>query len=147
MTAKEYLKQYGDAMRLVEQIRSEYDEQMEQIDSIRSSLGKDGLPRSGDIRKEVEEKAVRLADKAQELKEAEIYAIEVRQEIFRTIMAVPDVKGSVLQEKYINLRKWEDVADAVGYSLRQTHNLHKDGLEAIQNMIDRKDCILLHTRL
>lgn len=147
MTAKEYLKQYENATKLVEKIRKEYDEQMEQIDSIRSALGNDGLPRSGDVRKEVEEKAVQLAETAQELKEAEIYAIEIRQQIFRTVMEVPGDKGSVLQERYINLsddgkpQKWEDVADTVGYSLRQTHNIHKDGLEAIQNMIDGKHCI------
>lgn len=147
MTAKEYLKQYENANKYVERIRSEYEEQMEQIDSIRSALGKDGLPSSGDIRKEVEEKAVRLAEKAQELKEAEIYAIEVRQQIFRTIMAVPDTKGSVLQERYINLHSWEEVADMVGYSVRQTHNIHKDALADIENIISGKNCTLLHTRL
>ena len=138
MTAKEYLKQYENAVKYVERIQSEYNEQMEKIDSIRSSLGKDGLPRSGEIRKEVEAKAIELAEKAQELKEAEIWAIETRQQIFRTIMAVPDDKGSVLQERYVNLKKWEDVADSVGYSLRQTHNIHKDALQIIQDMIDGK---------
>lgn len=136
MTAKEYLKQYENAVNYVERIQKEYDEQMEQIDNIRSSLGKDGLPHSSEVRKEVEEKAVQLAEKAQELKEAEIWAIETRQQIFRTIMAVPGEKGSVLQERYVNLRKWEEVADAVGYSIRQTHNIHKEGLEVVQNMIN-----------
>lgn len=145
MTAKEYLKQYENAVKYAERIQSEYNEQMEQIDNIRSSLGKDGMPSSGEVRKEVEEKAVKLAEKAQELKEAEIYAIEIRQQIFRTIMSVPGEMGSVLQERYINLMKWDDVADAVGYSLRQAHNIHREGLEAIQDMIDGKDCISLHT--
>lgn len=138
MTAKEYLKQYENAVKYVERIQSEYNEQMEKIDNIRSSLGKDGMPRSGEVRKEVEAKAIELAEKAQELKEAEIWAIETRQQIFRTIMAVPDDKGSVLQERYVNLKKWEDVADSVGYSLRQTHNIHKDALQIIQDMIDGK---------
>lgn len=145
MTAKEYLKQYENAVKYVERIQSEYDKQMEQIDNIRSSLGKDGLPRGSEVRREVEEKALQLAEKAQELKEAEIWAIETRQQIFRTILSVPAEKGSVLQERYVNLKKWEDVADTVGYSLRQTHNLHKEGLDVIQNMIDGKDCTLLHT--
>lgn len=147
MTAKEYLKQYENAVKFVERIRREYDEQMEQIDNIRSSLGSDGTPRGGGINKEVEEKAIKLVEKAQELKEAEIYAIDIRQQIFKTVIAVPGDKGSVLQERYVNLHKWEDVADIVGYSLRQTHNIHREGLETVQNMINNKDCILLHTFL
>lgn len=145
MTAKEYLKQYENAVKYVERIQSEYDKQMEQINNIRSSLGKDGLPHGSEVRRDVEEKAIRLAEKAQELKEAEIWAIETRQQIFRTIMAVPDVKGSVLQERYVNLKKWEDIADTVGYSLRQTHNLHREALGIIQDLIGHKNCIVLHT--
>ena len=83
MTAKEYLQQFEDAVKLVEQIREEYAEQMEQIDNIRSSLAGDGLPRGADICREVEEKAVALAEKADELKQAEIWAIATEQQIGR----------------------------------------------------------------
>lgn len=138
MTAKEYLQQYADAVDLVKQIQEEYDEQMEQIDNIRSSLGGDGLPRGGDVRKEVEDKAVKLAEKAQELKEAEIWAVATRQQIYATIMSVPGVPRDVLRERYVELRKWDDVANAVCYSVSHTHVLEQRGLEFIQNMIDGK---------
>ena len=138
MTAKEYLEQYGDAVRYEAQVREEYREQIEQIDNIRSSLGGDGLPRSHDIRREVEEKAVELAEKAQELKEAEIWAVSTRQQIYRAIEAVPGIPREVLIERYVHLKKWEDVARAVNYSVSHTHVLEQRGLEFIQNMIDRK---------
>lgn len=131
MTAKEYLKQYENAVRVVERVQREYDEQMEQIDSIRSALGGDGLPRSGKISKQVEKQAIRLAEKAEELMEAEVNAIEIRQEIFNMILKVPGEPGDVLQARYVNLMKWEDVADQVGYTVRHTHNLHRIGLEQI----------------
>ena len=138
MTAKEYLQQYGDAEKLVEQIREEYAEQMEMVNNIRSSLGGDGLPHGGDIRREVEEKAVALAETAQELKEAEIWAVATRQQIYATLEMVPGVPRDVLIERYVHLRNWKDVAMAVNYSISHTHVLEQRGLEFIQNLIDRK---------
>lgn len=138
MTAKEYLQQYGDAEKLVEQIQEEYDEEMEMVDNIRSSLGGDGLPHGGDIRREVEDKAVALAEKAQELKEAEIWAVATRQQIYETIQKVPGVPRDVLIERYVHLKKWKDVAVAVNYSISHTHVLHWEGLDYLQNLIDRK---------
>ena len=123
MTAKEYLQQFEDAVKLVEQIREEYAEQMEQIDNIR----------------EVEEKAVALAEKADELKQAEIWAIATEQQIFRTIIELQGAHRDVLIERYVHLKKWEDVADAVGYSVSRTHVKHKEALQMIQNFIDGKD--------
>ena len=135
MTAKEYLRQYREAERAVQAIRAEYLEQMEQIDNIRSSLGGDGLPRSGDIYKKVEAQAVRLAEKAEELLQAEADALAIRQKVFRTVQRVPGDPGDVLRERYVNLRKWEDVADALGYTERNCRYLHDKGLEIVEEMI------------
>ena len=137
MTAKEYLQQYKLATKAIERMRSEYDEQMEQIDSIRSSLGGSGMPRSGDVSRKVEADAIRLAEKAEELVQAEVMAIELRQEIIRTINKVPGQLADVLRERYVNLLLWEDVADAVGYSLRRTFELHTAGLDAVEKIINK----------
>lgn len=124
-------------MKLVNQLQDEYDEQMEMVDNIRSPLGGDGLPRSGNVSKKVEKQAVELAEKAQELKEAEIWAVATRQQIYNTIKEVPGVQRDVLRERYVELKKWKDVAEAVNYSLSHTKSvLHNKGLDYIQNMID-----------
>ena len=135
MTAKQYLQQYKEAVRLVDSIQDEYDEQMEQINSIRSSLGGDGLPRSGEVRKKVESQAVRLAEKAEELLQAEADALAIRQEVYRTVRKVPGDPGEVLRERYINLLKWEQVADTLGWSLRNCHELHNKGLTIVEGII------------
>lgn len=135
MTAKEYLRQYKDAERDVQNLRAEYLEQMEQIDNIRSSLGGDGLPRSGDIYKKVEAQAVKLAEKAEELLQAEADALALRQEIFLMVQRVPGAPGEVLRERYVNLRKWEDIADLIGYTDRNCRYLHDKGLEIVEEMI------------
>jgi len=135
MTAKEYLRQFKEAERRVQIIRAEYLEQMEQIDNIRSSLGGDGLPRSGDIHKEVEAQAVRLAEKAEQLLQAEADALALRQEIFQTVQRVQGDPGNVLLERYVNLRKWEAIADALGYTERNCRYLHDKGLDIVEEMI------------
>lgn len=136
MTAKEYLQQYKEMTKVIERVRSEYEEEMEQIDNIRSALGGDGLPRSGEVSKKVEADAVRLAEKAEELVQAEVYAVEIRQEIIRTINKIPGSLADILRERYINLQLWEDVADCVGYSLRRTFELHREGLAAVDKIIN-----------
>lgn len=134
-TAKQYLKQYENAVKAAQRVRREYEEELDLIDNIRSSLGGDGLPRSGEISKKVERQALKLSEKADELREAEAAAIEIRQEIFNTVMQVPDDKGSVLYERYILLNEWKDVADAVGYSEGHIYELHRQGLEYVNKLL------------
>ena len=137
-TAKQYLKQYENAVKVAQRVRREYEEELDLIDNIRSSLGGDGLPRSGEISRKVENQALKLSEKADALREAEAAAIEVRQEIFRTVMRVPDEKGSVLYERYVLLKDWKDVADCVGYSEAHTYELHRQGLEFVNNLLNNK---------
>ena len=135
MTAKDYLQMYKEAERQVQDLRAEYLEQMEQIDNIRSSLGGDGLPRSGDVYKKVEAQAVKLAEKAEELLQAEADALALRQEIFRMVQRVPGDPGEVLRERYVNLRKWREIADVLGYSEENCFALHRKGLDMVEEVI------------
>ena len=135
MTAKEFLQQYGEAVRIAERIKTEYDKEKDLIDSVRSSIGGDGVPHGGLISKETENKAIKLADKALELKDAELEAIRIRQKVFNVIRIIPGEKGNVLYERYINLKSWDEVADSVGYSKRHVRNLHDEAIDIVQNFL------------
>lgn len=135
MTAKEYLQQYGEAVRQAERLQIEYDRERDLIDSIRSALGGDGTPHGGGISKATENKAIKLADKALELKDAELEAIRIRQKVFDVIRTVPGEKGDVLYERYINLKSWDEVANSVGYSKRHARNLHDEALEVVNHFL------------
>lgn len=135
MTAKEFLQQYGEAVRIAERIKTEYDQERDLIDSVRSALGGDGVPHGGGISKATENKAIKLADKALELKDAELEAIRIRQKVFDVIKTVPGEKGDVLYERYINLKSWDEVADSVGYSKRHARNLHDEALDIVQHFL------------
>lgn len=141
MTAKEFLEQYGEAVRIAERIKTEYDQEQDLIDSVRSALGGDGTPHGGGISKATENKAIKLADKALELKDAELEAIRIRQKVFDVIRTVPGEKGDVLYERYINLKSWDEVADSVGYSKRHARNLHDEAIDIVQHFL------LLHSNI
>lgn len=133
--AKLYLKQYEEAEQIVQRLKAEYEAETDKIDSIRSSIG-DGMPRGGAISKQVEIRAMKLAEKALEWKQAELDALQIRQEIVQTINKVPGSWGQVLYERYINLKTWDDVADAVSYSKRQAQRIHGEALRLLEDVIE-----------
>ena len=134
MTGREYLEQYQHKELLLSRVREEYRKELDTIDSIRSALDNSGVP-SGFVSKTVEERAVRLAEKAHRLKVAEIEALKTRQKVFDIIAMVEGVRGQILYERYINLKKWEDVAETVCYEERQTRRLHDDALQIVEGII------------
>ena len=131
MTAKEYLKQYEYATRRAERCRKEYEDEMRKIDAVRSVSDNDGMPHGSGISKPTEEKAIRLAAKALEWKAAELEALEIRQRIFTTISMIQGIEGDVLFGRYIELKKWEDIAEALHYSAQGIYRIHGRALQIV----------------
>ena len=132
MTAKEYLKQYEYAHRKALRYKAEYEAELELVDSVRSTLGGDGMPHGSGVSRKVEDQAIRLADKALKWKDAELSAISKRQEIFELICDIDGAEGEVLYERYVNLHRWEDICVIVHLSWRQTHRVHRKALQIIE---------------
>lgn len=136
-TAKEYLRQYEEATRKAQRLKTEYDRELELIDSVRSTLGGDGMPHGSGISRRVEDQAIRLSERAARWKMAEIDALHARQEVFETINRIPGIEGEILYERYINLHRWEEICVLVHLSWTQTHEHHKRALAVIQEMLDK----------
>ena len=136
MTAREYLDQYRNADRLVQRLRYEYERELELIDTIKSTADIDDLPRAKRVSKLVEDKAIRLSDKAMELKIAELEALHIRQEIFETILSIGGDESDVLIERYINLKTWTDVCVSVHWSWYKVHELHQSAIEKLSKKIN-----------
>ena len=132
MNAKEYLKQYEYAHRKALRYKAEYEAELELVDSVRSTLGGDGMPHGSGVSRKVEDQAIRLADKALKWKDAELSAISKRQEIFELICDIDGAEGEVLYERYVNLHRWEDICVIVHLSWRQTHRVHRKALQIIE---------------
>jgi len=135
MTAKEYLKQYEYAQKKANRLREEYETELLKVDAVRSLSDNDGMPHGSGISKPTEEKAIRLADKALRWKQAELDAIEIRQEVFETIADIPDIEGDVLYQRYINLRKWEEICVLLHYSWKGIHLVHRRALNIVDGLI------------
>lgn len=135
MTAKEYLQQYGEALRLAQRLRTEYTKEAELLDSIRSPLGSDGQPHGTGVSSPSEAKAVRLAEKLTEYQEAEAEALSIKRQVLRTINKVKGDPGAVLYERYINLKTWSQIADELHFSDRQCYRLRNEGLDIVDEII------------
>lgn len=135
MTAKEYLRQYEYADRRVQRLEAEYAKEMELIDAVRSTADLDGMPKGNGISKPVEEKAIRLADKAMEIAEARLDAVQVRQDVFSLINGIDGDEGTVLFERYVNLHKWEEICVMLKYSWNGVHKIHRRALTKVEEVL------------
>jgi DNA-directed RNA polymerase specialized sigma24 family protein len=141
MTAREFLDQYRDADRIARRLKAEYEKELIQIDAVKSVSDMDGMPHGNGIKKTVEDKAVRLADKAAAWKIAELDAIRIRQRVFDTIYNVPDIEGDILYERYINLLTWKEVCTAVSMSWPSVRSHHIKALRIVEGRIQKQQHI------
>jgi len=138
MKAREYLEQYQKAVDRIRRYQEEYDAEKLLIDAIRSPSDNDGMPHGNGISKPTEDKAERLSLKALDLVEAKLEAIAVRQEIFNTIMQLSGLECDVLIERYVKLKRWEDVCLAVHYSWNSVRLAWHRGEDIIQEIINAR---------
>lgn len=134
MDARTYLMQYEDADMKVRRLEAEYQKEREMIDAVRSSAKFDEVSVKKQNQKAQEEKIIRLAYKAEKLKEAKIEAIEKRQEIMETINKVEGRSGEVLYNKYIRLMSWPEVAALMHYSWGGIHKLKRKGWAQVETL-------------
>lgn len=141
MTAKEFLKQYEYADKKARRLQAEYERELELIDSVRSTLGGDGMPHGSGVSRVTEDKALRLAEKHETWIQARLDAIEVRQKVFDLIYDIDGVEGDVLIGKYINLQTWEQIAEELNYSVRGIQYAHGRALLIVRDKILSLHCI------
>ena len=135
MTAREFLNQYRGADRIARRLRTEYEKELELIDTVRSTADVDGLPRGNGINKRVEDRAVKLADKAMEWKMAELDALHIRQEVFEVVQDIPDVEGDILFLRYVQLMTWREVCETIPMAWPNVRRHHFKALEIIDKKI------------
>lgn len=135
MTAKEFLRQYEYADRKVRRLEAEYHDELIMVDAIRSASDNDGMPHGSGISKPTEEKALRIADKHLRLIEAKTEAIEKRQTVFELVNGIDGIEGDLLYERYIKLRKWEEICILLHYSWQGVHLVHRRALAIVESRL------------
>jgi len=137
MTAKEILRQYEYADRRVRRIEMELEDELRMIDAIRSPSDNDGMPHGNGIGRPTEEKALKLADIRLRLVDARIEAVEARQKVFDLVNSIDGIEGDLLFERYVKLRKWEEICIILNYSWYGVHNVHRRALRIVEENIEK----------
>ena len=130
MTAKEakaYLMQYRDAMRRTHAISDHIAELRTVCEQLRTEDGK---------RVALDKAVAELVD-TQEKTAAEVVRLaKLETEIACTIDRVPEPYRTLLYERYINGKTWEQIADAMHYSLRGVTKMHGRALQTVKEFLE-----------
>ena len=137
MTPKEYLLQYRDAVRRAKAATDHYAELRAMAERITPNYsGGGGGHQTGDC---LGAAVARIVD-AEEKVDAEIELMTATaREVRKTIEAVPEPYRTLLYERYINGKTWEQIAVTLNYSfVHVVHRLHPAALRAVQAVIAEK---------
>lgn len=123
---KEYLKRYHSAVLAEKAIQQEIDEL--RMDKMYPMLIQDGMPH-GSSCGDLSAYAAQLDELLIELKEQMEKRIKIRREITEKIEAMQDeTEKTVLRLRYIHWMRWEQIADRMGYSIRNITKIHGKAL-------------------
>lgn len=140
MNAKEYLQQ---AMKLDRLIKSKL-EQLERLESLATSapqpFGEDGASAHDDSRgSKLENQVITIVDLKEQTRKQTERLVAMRTEISSTINSVNNLTVQfILEERYLNYKSWDVIADQTGFSKDYLYKLHSEGLRLIQSVLNHR---------
>lgn len=127
MTAKEYLMQYRDAMRRTQAITEHIADLRAMCEQLRTEDGH---------KIELDKAVAELVD-AERRAAGEVDRLaELEREIEQTISKAAEPYRTLLYERYINGKTWEQVAVRMNYSFRHTTKLHGTALRILKDVLE-----------
>lgn len=135
MTAKEYLQQYRDAVRKVSAAQDHLDELRAMATRITPNYSSEngGTHQTGD---KLGAAVARIVDAESRVSDELEYLEATEREVIRVINGVQNgTLSTLLYERYINGKTWEQIAVQLNYSWRQTCRLHGAALQAVKDAI------------
>lgn len=127
MTSKEYLMQYREAMRRTQAIAAHLAELRAVCEQLRTEDGH---------RIALDKAAADLVD-AEAKTAAEVDRLTVLEaEIIGAIDRVPEPYRTLLYERYVNGKTWEQVAVDMHYSYRGVTKMHGRALQTLKECIE-----------
>lgn len=136
MTAKEYLSQYRDAVRMVEASQDHLEELRAMATRITPNYASEGggTHQCGD---KLGAAVARIIDAENRVSDALELLEATEREVLATINKVSDnTLKALLYERYINGKTWEQIAVALNYSYRQTTRMHGAALIVVKHVLE-----------
>lgn len=139
---KVYLKRYQQMKRIIKLLETELDILKGSAGDIRATdYSKDVV--DGTRRTDIIGEWVAMMDKKEmKIEEKRQEARALMLEIYDSINLISDEKAELrhlLLLRYIHGKKWEDIAGELGYSVRNTTNLHNKALNELKKVMDRNE--------
>ena len=108
-------------------------EQMETLNALATkattTFGNEPVSGTRDVHKR-EETICKIVDLQNEINADIDSLVDLKRELRKTIESIPNVDyRTVLELRYLNFRKWEEIAVTMGYRLRNVHYIHDKAIE------------------
>lgn len=133
---KRYLMSYRWAKKREERILEEI--QALRMDKMFPSTVNDGMPK-GSEQRDLSDYAVKLDELIQELKEERLEKVKRLSDIEKSIRDLKSEDAqTIMQLRYIDGLKWEEVCVAINYEWAQMHRIHARALREIKINDDTK---------
>lgn len=127
MTAKEYMQQYGQAMRRTRAISDHLAELRALCEQLRTEDGH---------RVALDAAVANLVDTERKTAAEVTRLCKLETEIACTIDRLPEPYRTLLFERYINGKTWEQIAVDMHYSYRGVTKMHGKALQAVKECIE-----------
>lgn len=136
MTPKEYLQQYRDAVRRAAAAQDHLDELRSMATRITPNYSSEGggTHQTGD---KLGAAVARILDAESRVSD-ELEMLEATErEVVKTINGVHDgTLSTLLYERYINGKTWEQIAVLMNYTYRRVIQLHGKALNAVKDFLE-----------
>ena len=135
MTAKEYLSQY----RYINININNKIAQQERLRELATcvSPSSDGCGHNSGVSDKVGSLCAKIADLDAEINAEIDKLVDVQKDIMQTISRIGDERlRIILTERYIGCKTFEQIADDIHYSYKQTCRLHGQALICVQDVLE-----------
>ena len=115
------------------------DNKLEQLEALNAlatkattTFGNEPVSGTRDVHKR-EETICKIVDLQNEINADIDNLVDMKRELRKTIESIPNVDyRTVLELRYLNFRKWEEIAVTMGYRLRNVHYIHDKAIEYLE---------------
>ena len=141
MSAKEYLQQFSTLSIRIDELTEEllnWRTKAEKITSSSEGLRVKGTP----TQSRLEENVCKIIDIEETISEKISKMVNLRLEIESILEEISVAEyQTILQLRYINLKKWESIAERMNYSQQWVFILHSKALDEVEQIINKTvDC-------
>ena len=109
------------------------EEQLKELDMSTSIDYSNPLVDGGEEKNKLEQIVLKREELRNEIQEKVYELLDLRLKVFKEIEKLPSPYMDIMFDRYINCKKWEDVARDQHYDYRHVIKLHKEALELLIN--------------